>query len=344
MCSIKLPNLDDLKDYVPPPRPIPNIGYCGLNKTIGETKPLKNRIFTSRTCTLKTFKEKGVDYISELILKNVHDLAIIIQWNHENGIRLFRMSSEIFPWNSYWQWKELKDYDEIKKKCFYAGELARIYDQRLTFHPSHYVQLASLKSDVVEKSIKDLEIHSEFLDMMGFEPSLWNKLNFHIGGVYNDKQSAIERWKQNFNLLSENCKKRIAIENDDKPDCYSVDDLLPVVKELGIALTYDLHHYKFCNDKLSAKEAFLAAIETWGDVTPIIHWSESPKDLSKRRSAHSDYVTHLDLWGNEHKVDVMIEAKFKELALLKYRDEILPKELLEREEQNIEDKLSKTNI
>ena len=79
MCTIVLPNLENLKDYVPPPRPVPCLGYVGLCKTLGETKPLKNRIFTSRTCTLKTFKAKGVDYISELILKNVHDLAILIQ-------------------------------------------------------------------------------------------------------------------------------------------------------------------------------------------------------------------------------------------------------------------------
>lgn len=330
MVDIVLPDLDDLRDYIPPPRPVPNLGYCCLSITLGEIKPAKNRIFTSRTCTKKTWEAKGVDYISELVLKNVIDLAKIIVWNNDNGIRLFRMSSEIFPWASEWRWKELKDYEEISSRCFYAGELARRYDQRVTFHPSHFVVLTSQKELVVERSLKELETHSEFLDMMGFKPSLWNKINIHIAATYGDKPAAIERFKTNYKRLSENCKRRMSLENDDTPNDYSIDDLLPIAKELGCGVTWDFHHQKFCYGKMSPKEAFLAAIETWGDVRPIIHWSESPEDLNKKRSAHSDYVTHLDLWGYEDKVDVMIEAKSKELALLRYRDEILPKKLEEQ--------------
>jgi UV DNA damage endonuclease len=322
--------LESLKDYVPPPRPVPLLGYACLNCTLSEIKPIKSRITTNRTCIQKTYKAKGLDYISELMLKNVTDLATIIQWNHENSIRLFRVSSGIFPWCSEYEFHELKDYELIKQKCKFAGDLAKKYDQRLTMHPSHFTCMASPKPEVVKKALRELEAHSDLFDLMGYEPSLWNKINIHIGGTYCDKPATIERFKQNFQLLSENCKKRLAIENDDKASEYCVDDLLPIVKSLGIGLTWDLHHQSFCNRDLGPKEAFLAAMETWGDVRPIIHWSECPEDPNKRRSAHSDYVTHLDLWGYETSVDIMIEAKAKELALLRYRDEIMPIDLGEK--------------
>ena len=63
-------------------------------------------------------------------------------------------------------------------------------------------------------------------------------------------------------------------------------------------------------------------MKTWGTIRPVVHWSESPEDMSKKRSAHSDYVYNLELFGNEYDVDIMIEAKMKELSLLRYRSMI----------------------
>lgn len=36
-----------------------------------------------------------------------------------------------------------------------------MYDQRLTFHPSHFVKLASLDDDYVAVSLGELELHSQ---------------------------------------------------------------------------------------------------------------------------------------------------------------------------------------
>lgn len=50
-----------------------------------------------------------------------------------------------------------------------------------------------------------------------------------------------------------------------------------------------------------------------------MHWSESQPD--RRPSAHSDYIQGpMNLHGKEADVDVMIEAKFKERTLLKFRE------------------------
>jgi UV DNA damage endonuclease len=303
--------------------PTPNIGYCCINMTLSNVKPIKNRITTNRTCIKRTFQARGLDYISELMLKNLLDLEKIIEWNYQNKIYLFRISSSIFPWVTEYRFHELKDYQEIKTQCKKIGDLATKYHQRLTFHPSHFVVLASPKPEVVKNAIHELEAHSELFDMMGYAPSLENKINIHIAATYGNKEKTIIRFKENFMLLSENCRKRMAIEQDDKINCFSIDDLLPIAKELNCAITYDLHHQRFCFGELTAKEAFLEAIKTWGNTRAIIHWSESQQDGSRKPNAHSDYVYNLDLYGYEDKVDIMIEAKMKELALLRYRNTLL---------------------
>lgn len=295
------------------------LGYACICLALSDVKPKRDRVFTNRTCIKKTFESKGLDYISSLVLLNVTDLIKIIQWNEDNGIKFYRMSSDIFPWCTTYKLRDLKDFEKIKEKCIIAGDLARKYNQRLTFHPNHFVCLGSPNDTVVENSIKELETHSDFLDLMRFEPSLWNKCNIHIGGVYGSKEETIKRFKKTFRSLSDNCKKRLTIENDDKANSYSVDDLVPIARELGVGVVFDIHHYKFCPGKLSAKEAFLLAKSTWGDVRPVVHWSESEPDGSRKLSAHSDYVQGpISLWGYEDSVDIMIEAKMKEKALLKY--------------------------
>ena len=71
---------------------------------------------------------------------------------------------------------------------------------------------------------------------------------------------------------------------------------------------------------LSEEEAFRMALGTWPkDVRPVVHWSESQE--GRKPSAHSDFVKGpLRLYGLDDQVDVMIEAKGKELALLRLRD------------------------
>ena len=71
------------------------LGYACIN-----TELRKKRIFTNRHMRKATFESKGINYASELNLQNVKDLCTIIQWNIDNGIKLYRMSSARFTWHS----------------------------------------------------------------------------------------------------------------------------------------------------------------------------------------------------------------------------------------------------
>ncbi|KAA6425044.1 MAG: UV damage endonuclease [Trebouxia sp. A1-2] len=292
----------------PVPLPVPNLGYACLNLELRYQKP---PIFTNRDMRLVTFKQKGMTYVSQLALENVKALKAIIQWNHEHGVRFFRMTSTLLPWSSAYEMEDLPDYSAIADELAFAGQLAPA-----DIPPSHFVKLAAPTEKLLQKSLKELEI----LDLMGFEPSHWNKINIHIGGVYGDKLTTLDRFAVGFGRLSDNCKARLTVENDDWICGFSVQDLLPLSLKCNIPIVFDFHHHRFCPGDWSEQEAFFKAVETWPKgVRPVVHWSESQEE--RRDTAHSDYIEGpVNLHGKERDVDVMIEAKCMEQCLLRYRD------------------------
>ena len=177
---------------------------------------------------------------------------------------------------------------------------------------------------VVDNCITDLSIHGEVFDLMGLSRTPYNKINIHIGGVYGDKVSAMERFCTNFHRLPNSVKSRLTVENDDKASMYSVVDLYEgVYKVIGIPIVFDYHHHRFNTGGLSEEDALEVAISTWVDIVPVVHYSESrnieQEDPKIRPQAHSDYVLdYIDTYGN--RVDIMVEAKAKELAVLKYKE------------------------
>ena len=178
---------------------------------------------------------------------------------------------------------------------------------------------------MVENCVGDLTDHGDVFDMMNLSRTPYNKINIHIGGAYGDKESAMKRFCENFDLLPDSVKSRLTVENDDRASMYSVKDLYEgVYKKIGIPIVFDYHHHQFCTGDLSEKEALEMAISTWPkDIVPVVHYSESRRDEqldeSIREQAHSDYVyDYIDTYG--HNVDIMIEAKAKELAVKTYME------------------------
>ena len=296
-----------------------NLGYACINMTLSGQKP---KVTTNRSMIKKTFTEKGIDYAGELGMLNAADLGRILRWNVENGIKVFRLSSEFFPWASEYKFEDLPQYLRIKTLLAGAGHYAKSNGMRLTCHPGPFNVLVSPHKHVVDNTITDLRIHGEIFDMLGLERSPYNKINIHCNGVYGDKQSAMDRFCKNFELLPESVQTRLTVENDDKASMYSVKDLMYIHERIGIPIVFDYHHHKFCTGDLSEQEALELAISTWPDgIKPIVHYSESKAlhegDESLKPQAHSDYINDLpDLYGND--VDVMVEAKAKELSILPF--------------------------
>ena len=298
------------------------MGYACINMQLSSQKP---KIYTGRSMIKRTFKDKGIKYASELGLQNTKDLFEIIKWNKENGFDFFRITSNLFPWCSEYKLEDMPDHWEIAGILGEIGKYVDEHKMRLTSHPGPFNVLTSPHEHVVENCINDLSTHGEVFDMMGVSRTPYNKINIHIGGAYGDKVSAMERFCKNFNRLPNSVKSRLTVENDDKATMYSVKDLYEgVYCKIGIPIVFDYHHHRFCTGGLSEEDALEVAISTWPtDIVPVVHYSESrnieQEDDKIKPQAHSDYVyDYIDTYGNE--VDIMVEAKAKELAVLKYKE------------------------
>jgi UV DNA damage endonuclease len=267
----------------------------------------------------RTFESKGVDYASEITLANAKDLHNIMTWNVLNGYNFYRMTSGLAPWKTEYEWNDLKDIKEIKQWLHSAGTMANTHGVRVTSHPGPFNVLVSPNENVVQNTFQDLTMHGEVFDMMGLSRTHYNKINIHCNGVYGDKQSAMDRFCKNFELLPESVKTRLTVENDDKASMYSVKDLMYIHERIGIPIVFDYHHHKFCTGDLTEQQALELAMSTWPkDIVPVVHYSESRSkeqlDETIRPQAHSDLINKLpDTYGNE--VDIMVEAKHKELAI-----------------------------
>jgi len=291
-----------------------NLGYACINMTLNE-----RGVKTGRALRKSTLESNGISMASQIALDNVKDLKTILQWNIEHDIHFFRLGSDVFPWGDKIGIHRLPHYNEILNILEECGDIIQKGNIRVTSHPGQFNILSSNKESVIENTISDLEQHALVFDLLGLSRTPYNKINIHIGATFGDKNSASDTWCINFEHLSDSVKSRLTIENDDKSNCYSVQDLYNLIhKRVGIPIVFDYHHHKFCNGGLTEKEALELSISTWNDVKPVVHYSESvtPDKLNR---GHSDYIeNYIDTYG--YDVDIMIEAKAKELALLKYRE------------------------
>ena len=307
------------------------LGYACINMQLsypqkwgGQERGVKP-ITTGRSMIKRTFESKGLEYASEITLANAKDLDRIIDWNIINGYDFFRITSGLAPWKSEYDWDDLPDIEHIRMWLHSAGVKAETHNIRITSHPGPFNVLTSPHEHVVENCVGDLTDHGSVFDMMELSRTPYNKINIHLGGAYGDKVSAMERFCKNFEKLPESVQTRLTVENDDKASMYSVKELYDgIYKRIGVPVVFDYHHHRFCDGGLTEQEALELAMSTWPKgIVPVVHYSESRSiehnDEKIKPQAHSDYVyDYIDTYGN--RVDIMIEAKHKELAVQKYRE------------------------
>jgi len=296
------------------------LGLCCINIELRECKPT---VFSSRSVILKTLIEKGVDNLKNKIIENLQDTLIMMDWNEANGIKVFRLSSELFPHISNPKApKYTLDFakDLLKK----IGDKSKKYNQRLTFHPGHFNCIGSLNNDVIEQTIRDLDYHASVLDMM--ELGNDSVMVIHGGGIYGDKDKTIDRWCENYLKLPDNIKRRLVLENCERN--FSIEDCLKVSERVNIPVVFDTHHYDCYNiihpnEKLDTPDNYIPEIlKTWKrrNIKPKFHVSEQG---SGKCGHHSDYIETIPDYLLEipkkynTNIDIMIEAKMKEKAIFK---------------------------
>ena len=299
------------------------LGLCCLNTILREQKP---PVFCSRKMIIRTVKEKGIDELKNKIIQNLKDLITMIMWNENNGIKVFRLSSELFPHKS----NPLVDdynFDFAKDLLKEIGDLSKKLNQRLTFHPGQYNVVGTPDEKKFQQTINDLSYHAEVLDLMGLDYN--SVLVVHGGGVYGNKEETIERWCIQYEKLPQNIKNRLVIENCEK--CFSIEDCIKISQKVNIPIVFDTHHYD-CYNKLHPTETLQepsyyieTILKSWTNrkLKPKFHISEQG---SGKIGHHSDFVEVIPDYLLEIPqkysidIDIMIEAKMKEQAIFKLYD------------------------
>lgn len=294
------------------------LGLCCMNTTLKKQKPA---VYCSRRLIMRTIQEKGIEVLKDKIIQNLDDLLVMIQWNEDNGIKVFRLSSELFVHKTN---PKVKDYtfDFAIPHLQRIGDLAKKYNQRLTFHPGQYNVLASKTKKAYYQTIKDLEYHADVLDLMGMDKH--SVIVIHGGGVYGEKEQTKLRWCENYKKLPEKIKRRLVLENCEHS--YSIVDCLEMSDICGVPIVFDTHHFE-CYRSLHPNETFEEAsyyipsiLKTWKDIKPKFHVSEQGDG---KVGKHSDYIEILPEYLLEIPkkygihIDIMIEAKMKELSIKK---------------------------
>lgn len=263
---------------------------------------------------LKNFNEKT---FNECVNSNLKDLISILKWNCQNGIYMFRISSDIIPFGSH-PVNNIKWWKTFKKELFQCGKIIKDNDIRVSMHPGQYTVLNSPREEVAKKSIADLEYHCRVLDSM--EVDYKNKIVLHVGGVYGNKTYAMEAFKANFNKLSQSLKNRLVIENDDKS--YTIEEVLGICRELGIPAVFDNLHHKLNSCSLEWKEIISGVKSTWKveDGPVKLHYSD--QDIQKRGGAHSKSINTKKFLSYMESIkdldaDIMLEVKDKEISAIK---------------------------
>lgn len=296
------------------------LGLCCLNTELRSMNP---PVFASRKMIIKTLKEKGVDVLKETIIQNLKDVLTMMDWNEKNGIKVFRLSSELFPHKSNPK-VDAYDFDFAIDLLREIGEKSKKYNQRITFHPGQYNVVGSPSESCFTQTINDLKYHADVLDLMGLGDD--SVMVVHGGGVYGNKEKTITRWCENYMRLPDNVRKRLVLENCEK--CFSIEDCLRVSDTINIPVVFDTHHYECYNlmhkeETLKPASEYMSAIlETWKrrGIKPKFHVSEQG---SGKCGHHSDYIERIPEYLLEIpekygvKIDIMIEAKMKEKAIMK---------------------------
>tara|TARA_B100000401_G_scaffold435863_1_gene378307 strand:- start:1523 stop:2584 length:1062 start_codon:yes stop_codon:yes gene_type:complete len=313
------------------------LGLCCLNTKLRESKPT---VFMSRSMVQKTLeKPDGIKVAKERSLQNIADIKKMIDWNIKNNINVMRLSSNIFPHLSNWKvtngdtsigvddFREYQSLEWCRPQLEEIGKYARDRNHRLTFHPGQYNQVGAKTREVYEKTILDLGLHAKIFDIMGQGAD--SIMVIHGGGVYGNKTETIDRWKRQFMEMPQVIRDRLVFENCEKSYC--IEDIIPISENLNIPIVHDTHHYtcyKHYNPdykQKAAKKLMLPILETWRrrGIKPKFHISEQG---SGKVGHHSDYVEEIPKYllkikkKHDIDIDIMIEAKMKEQAVLKLHD------------------------
>lgn len=299
------------------------LGYVAISMRLGK------KITSSSTVTFANYNklntaEKKAEKLRSVALSNLTDLSRILEYNGENHVHFYRITSALVPLVThpevgYWGHREIfeKDFKHI-------GNIIKKYNMRVDTHPDEFNVINSTNPRVVLNTKTNLICQTEWFQDMNYKEG---KMVIHVGGATGGKEEGIKRFITNFSQYPDEITSRIIIENDDKT--YTAKEVLNLCETLKTPMVLDVHHHNCNNNGESLEDMLEAVFNTWNNekLPPKIHFS-SPREHEKDRK-HADYINPYDFTEFLDKAkkfdrdfDIMLECKQKDDALFKLADEI----------------------
>lgn len=260
-----------------------------------------------------------VDKLEEIIQYNLTSFLTILEYNASHHISMYRIPSDLIPFGSSpvntLPWRTL-----FHKEFLLIGKFIKIHHMRVSLHPGQYSVLNSPRKDVVERAIEDVLYHVAILDTMDLD--FTHKVVLHVGGVYGDKDAAVQRFINIYYTLPDIVKRRLVIENDDH--FYHIEDVLNIANKIHAPVIFDNLHHAILAPKIKKTEVeWLDAVkQTWkqDDGVPKLHYCV--QDCRKRIGAHAFTILSVPFLSfvkqlEKREIDIMLEVKDKNLSAIK---------------------------
>jgi UV DNA damage endonuclease len=281
------------------------IGYPVTNLGLG--------CITSHTFRLAALSEERLFATVE---ENLDCLEQTLQWNVAHNLLFYRISSGLIPFASHpsmvydWQGRFAEQLARI-------GTYIRDHDFRISMHPGQYVVINSPHQTTFENSVRELQYHSELLDLMGLDET--HKVQIHLGGLHGNPAESTQTFIDRYKELPAAVRQRLVIENDER--IASLQDCLKINAATSIPVLFDTLHHQVNNAGETVLKGVKLAMATWQekDGLPMIDYSTQNPD--KKTGAHA-ITLDTDKFRAFAKslkaldIDIMFEIKNKEASVL----------------------------
>ncbi|WP_332689968.1 UV DNA damage repair endonuclease UvsE [Halalkalibacter lacteus] len=299
------------------------LGYVAMSMLLSNASPSKN-------VTVKQFeqiadREAGIRKLERVAIANLENCLRILKHNQAHDITFFRLSSRIVPLANHPLTEGWKYEGTLAPMLKQLGKFINKEDMRVDFHPDHFVILNNSSKEILQQSLRTLLMHYKLLKGMGL--SHVHRCVLHVGGKKEGREEGLEQFINNFAKIPSTIQEMIILENDDVN--YPIEDVLYLGEKLHIPVVFDLHHYDVLHESTDLLSLWKRVVNTWKDSSlPMkIHISSPKESMNDRR--HHDFIDSKRFYdfmkkvvGTVEHLDVMIEAKQKDVALLKLTEEL----------------------
>jgi UV DNA damage endonuclease len=251
--------------------------------------------------------------LHDLYAANAGRLETAIRFCSANRIRLYRITSDLFPFSDDPLGKDV--LAGFRRRLRSIGDAAAAGGIRLVLHPDQFVVLSSDNPAVVRNSVGMLRGQARVLDLLGQPRAPWAAIEIHGGKGGRGAELA-----RRIPRLPAAVRTRLVLENDER--AYGAGEILEVCRAAGVPMVFDAHHHAVHDglrsyDHPSVARFLEAARETWPDRTSqIVHISNGRESFSDSR--HADLVTRMPACFRQAPW-IEVEAKLKEEAIRRLR-------------------------